>query len=131
MPQSALVLGTGGASKAVVAVLEDLNIEFQLVSRTSSDGVLTYDDITSSPSHFVTSSLIVNTTPLGMSPNVEELPILPYEQLTPDHSLYDLVYNPFKTAFMQKGIDVGCWVKKNGLEMFHGQAEKAWEIWNA
>ena len=64
-----------------------------------------------------------------MSPNLEELPDLPYEHLTPNHSLYDLVYNPLKTAFMQKGINAGCWVK-NGLEMLHGQAEKAWEIWN-
>ncbi len=129
MPQSALVLGTGGASKAVLAALEDLDIQYQLVSRNASEGILSYDDITSSLSYFISSSLIVNTTPLGMSPKTEELPDLPYQHLTPDHSLYDLVYNPLKTAFMQEGIDRGCWVK-NGLEMLHGQAEKAWEIWN-
>ena len=129
MPKSALVLGTGGASKAVIAALEELEITYQLVSRTAKEGILSYEDITSSPSHFITSLLLVNTTPLGMSPNLEELPDLPYEHLTPNHSLYDLVYNPLKTAFMQKGINAGCWVK-NGLEMLHGQAEKAWEIWN-
>ena len=129
MPKNALILGTGGASKAVIAALVDLGINYHLVSRTTQEGILSYEDINASPHHLITSSLIVNTTPLGMSPNTERLPELPYEHLTPDHSLYDLVYNPLKTAFMQKGIDAGCWVK-NGLEMLYGQAEKAWEIWN-
>ncbi|MHA7099908.1 shikimate dehydrogenase family protein [Roseivirga pacifica] len=130
MPQQALILGTGGASKAVQVTLEDLGISYQFVSRKSADNQLTYDEITSSPHHLATSSLIVNTTPLGMSPNIEGLPDLPYEQLTPNHFLYDLVYNPLITTFMKKGIDANCWVK-NGLEMLHGQAEAAWKVWNA
>lgn len=128
-PQKALILGTGGASKAVKAVLEDLGIEYQFVSRKLEEGQLSYNSISSSPNHLLTSSLIINTTPLGMSPNEESLPDLPYSHLTPNHLLFDLVYNPMKTAFMQKGIDANCWIK-NGLEMLHGQAEKAWEIWN-
>lgn len=129
LPNKALVLGTGGASKAVITALEDLNIEFQLVSRSSSNTNLSYDDLNTQYSILNTAKLIVNTTPLGTYPDTEKLPDLPYEQLTPEHALYDLVYNPLKTAFMQKGIDANCWVK-NGLEMLHGQAEKAWEIWN-
>ena len=129
MPKNALILGTGGASKAVIAALVDLGINYHLVSRNPSDEILSYEDLNTQYALFSTAKLIVNTTPLGMSPNTERLPELPYEHLTPDHSLYDLVYNPLKTAFMQKGIDAGCWVK-NGLEMLYGQAEKAWEIWN-
>lgn len=129
LPTKALVLGTGGASKAVVAVLKDQDIEFQLVSRSSSNTNLSYDDLNTQYSILNTAKLIVNTTPLGTYPDTEKLPDLPYEQLTHEHALYDLVYNPLKTAFMQKGIESNCWVK-NGLEMLHGQAEKAWEIWN-
>ncbi|OEK02452.1 shikimate dehydrogenase [Roseivirga sp. 4D4] len=129
LPEKALILGTGGASKAVKAVLEDLGIEYKFVSREPAEGQLSYESIVSSPNHILSSLLIVNTTPLGMSPNEASLADLPYEQLTHDHLLYDLVYNPMKTAFMQKGIEAKCWVK-NGLEMLHGQAEKSWEIWN-
>ncbi len=128
-PEKALILGTGGASKAVKAVLDDLNIRYQLVSRIPSDDCLTYDDLSSSPNHLLSSSLIINTTPLGMSPDIESAPDLPYDQLTESHFLFDLVYNPLITSFMEKGIEKKCWVK-NGLEMLHGQAEKAWEIWN-
>ena len=131
MPENALVLGTGGASKAVEATLKDLNISYQMVSRNPQEGQLSYTDLsTSTPQHVRTSKLIVNTTPLGMSPHTEAKPELPYEQLTEGHFLYDLVYNPLITAFMQEGINRKCWVK-NGLEMLHGQAEKAWEIWNS
>ncbi len=129
IPERALILGTGGASKAVEHVLKDVGIKYQFVSRKVSEAAISYDDLTSSPHHFITSSLIINTTPLGTHPKVEGLPNLPFEHLTPNHYLFDLVYNPLITAFMQKGIDAGCWVK-NGLEMLHGQAEKAWEIWN-
>ncbi len=128
-PKKALILGTGGASKAVKAALEDLDILYQFVSREPIADQLSYRSVSSSPNDLLASLLIVNTTPLGMSPNTDTLPELPYEHLTPDHMLYDLVYNPLKTGFMQKGIDANCWVK-NGLEMLHGQAEKAWEIWN-
>ncbi len=130
MPEKALILGTGGAAKAVKAVLQDLNIQNQCVSRTPTKDQLSYEDLnTSSPQHLNTSQLIINTTPLGMAPNTGALPDLPYTELSENHYLFDLVYNPLITAFMQKGIDQNCWVK-NGLEMLHGQAEKALEIWN-
>lgn len=129
-PTNALILGTGGASKAVQTALSDLGIEFKLVSRRPQEGQLTYEDFnTPTPQHLDTYKLIINTTPLGMAPKIESLPDLPYQQLTTDHFLYDLVYNPLSTAFMQKGIEAKCWVK-NGLEMLHGQAEASWEIWN-
>jgi len=130
MPANALILGTGGASKAVQTALSDLGIQFKLVSRRPEEGHLTYEDFnTSTPQYLNTYQLIVNTTPLGMAPKIDELPDLPYQQLTSDHFLYDLVYNPLVTAFMQKGIEAKCWVK-NGLEMLYGQAEASWEIWN-
>ena len=129
MPEKALILGTGGASKAVKKVLEDLAVEFQFVSRDKSETAITYEELNTSPHHLITSSLIINTTPLGTQPNIEEFPSLPYKQLTSNHFLFDLVYNPLITVFMQKGIDAGCWVK-NGLEMLNSQAEKAWQIWN-
>lgn len=129
LPSKALMLGTGGASKAVHMALEDLGVTCQFVSRKPNKEHLSYEDLSSFPDHFNTSLLIINTTPLGTSPNEDALPDLPYDQLSQNHFLYDLVYNPMKTAFMQKGIDAKCWVK-NGLEMLHGQAEAAWEIWN-
>ena len=129
MPEKALILGTGGASKAVKAALEDLDIDYQFVSRNPSEGELSYEVLNSSKLHNLsTYKLVVNTTPLGTAPNTEALPNLPYHQLTEQHYLYDLVYNPLTTAFMQKGIEARCWVK-NGLEMLYGQAEAAWEIW--
>ncbi len=130
MPEKALILGTGGASKAVKVVLKDLNIDYNIVSRNPIEDQISYDSLnTSIPQHLNTHKLIINTTPLGMAPKTESLPDLPYQLLTTDHFLYDLVYNPMKTAFMQKGIDAHCWVK-NGLEMLYGQAEAAWKIWN-
>lgn len=120
----ALVLGTGGASKAVVFVLEKLEIEFLQVSR---QGSLTYDnlDTESVRSH----KLIINTTPLGMYPKTDAAPKLPYEAIGSGHYLYDLVYNPAETRFMHEGRVRGALVK-NGIEMLRGQAEAAWEIWN-
>jgi len=129
MPEKALILGTGGASRAVEHVLKDLGIEFQFISRTPAPDQLSYKELKTRKTVFETAKLIINTTPLGTHPNTVELPDLPYEYLTQDRFLFDLVYNPLITSFMQKGIDAGCWVK-NGLEMLHGQAEKAWEIWN-
>ncbi|MGW8122624.1 shikimate dehydrogenase family protein [Roseivirga echinicomitans] len=130
MPENALILGTGGASKAVQAALYDLGIQHRLVSRNPQDNALSYQHLnTPTPQHLNTYKLIINTTPLGMAPKTDSLPDLPYNQLTPDHFLYDLVYNPLVTAFLQEGIDAKCWVK-NGLEMLYGQAEAAWEIWN-
>jgi len=129
MPKKALILGTGGASKAVKAALEDLGIEYQFVSRNPAEGQLSYDLLNTQYSIPNTVKLIINTTPLGMAPATESLPDLPYHQLTEQHYLYDLVYSPLVTSFMQKGIDAKCWVK-NGLEMLYSQAEAAWEIWN-
>ncbi|MDN5203869.1 shikimate dehydrogenase [Fulvivirgaceae bacterium BMA10] len=128
-PFKALILGTGGASKAVQAVLIDLNIEYNFVSRTSSEEILSYDELNSNPQLYKEYSLIINTTPLGMFPDTNTSPALNYDLLTSDHLLYDLVYNPEETLFMQKGLNVGSKVK-NGLEMLHLQAEKSWEIWN-
>lgn len=123
----ALVLGTGGASKAVRVALEQLAIPYQLVSRTASEGILAYEDI--HPETIAHFPLIINTTPLGMSPNETSAPLLPYESLTSSHYLYDLVYNPEETTFMKKGLAQGAKVK-NGMEMLHLQAEAAWDIWN-
>ena len=128
-PEKALVLGTGGASKAVQKVLEDIGMDFQLVSRNEGAGLITYEMLKADLTLFRSSELIINTSPLGMHPETHTFPDLPYDQLTSSHHLFDLVYNPLITAFMQKGIDKQCWVK-NGLEMLHLQAEKAWELWN-
>ncbi|WP_026135474.1 shikimate dehydrogenase family protein [Nafulsella turpanensis] len=126
----ALVLGTGGASKAVSAALKDLNIPFQLVSRTAGPQLLSYQALKAQPELLKEHQLIINTTPLGTAPHTEEAPPLDYQLLTHQHFLYDLVYNPAKTRFMQLGEAQGAQVK-NGLEMLQLQAEKAWEIWNS
>jgi len=124
----ALILGTGGSSKAVRAVLEDLGIQVVFISRKAGEGVISYDQLTSE--RISENQLIINTTPLGMHPNVDICPDIPYEALGPTHFLFDLVYNPTTTAFMQRGSDQGARVK-NGLEMLHLQADKSWEIWNS
>lgn len=123
----ALVLGTGGASKAVTHALDSLGVDSQLVSRTPGDGLLTYADIT--PEVIAAHQIIVNTTPLGMYPDVDSCPDLPYDALTPDHICYDLLYNPDRTLFMRKAAEAGATVK-NGLEMLLLQAFAAWNIWN-
>lgn len=123
----ALVLGTGGASKAVAYALEQLGIQYKMVSRQPKDGQLTYDAISAAmmKEHLV----VINTTPLGMSPHTETYPALPYEGMSSQHLLYDLVYNPEETQFMKKGNAQGA-DTINGLEMLYLQAEKAWAIWN-
>ncbi len=123
----ALVLGTGGASKAVKVALEDMGIVHTSVSRHSGPAVLSYDDLTDK----VVSAhrLIVNTTPLGMHPQINVFPPLPYQWLTTHHLLYDLVYNPEQTMFLQKGVEQQA-KTFGGLPMLHAQAEKSWEIWN-
>lgn len=123
----ALILGTGGASKAVFHGLKQLGIEASFVSRHPADEVITYADIT--PAILKEYKIIVNTTPLGMFPNINECPDIPYDQLTPTHLLYDLLYNPDETLFMKKGKQKGATVK-NGLEMLLLQAFAGWEIWN-
>lgn len=123
----ALVLGTGGASRAVDYGLRSLGIETTFVSRTPREGQLGYADLTAEviDSH----KLIVNTTPLGMYPKTDACPALPYPLLTAAHLLYDLVYNPEETLFLRKGREAGA-VTKNGLEMLHRQALASWTIWN-
>lgn len=129
----ALVLGTGGASKAIVVGLRQLGIEPTYVSRCPAPGQLTYADF-SDPlrAHIILEehTLIVNCSPVGMHPHIDEAPAIPYELLTPRHLLYDLVYNPLETRFMQLGRENGASVK-NGLEMLHLQALAAWEMWGS
>jgi shikimate dehydrogenase len=124
----ALVLGTGGASKAILYALKQLGIETVLVSRKPAPGQITYDDLTAA--HYKEFRILVNTTPLGMSPNVDTCPPIDYSQLGSKHLLFDAIYNPDKTLFLQKGETQGARIK-NGLEMLHLQAEAAWEIWNS
>ena len=123
----ALVLGTGGAAKAVGVALRELGIVYQIVSRQPSTGQLTYEEIT--PTMLAERSLIINTTPLGTYPKPDECPPLPYAALTSRHYLFDLVYNPSETLFLERGRAAGAQTK-NGLEMLELQAEAAWTIWN-
>ena len=123
----ALVLGAGGAAKAVGVALNDLGIGHWLVTRDPLGSGLTYDELT--PQLLAAHPLIINATPVGTSPNTAECPRLPYEALTPQHYLYDLVYNPTETLFMQRGQAAGAHTK-NGFEMLQRQAEAAWAIWN-
>lgn len=122
----ALVLGTGGASLAVKWALYELGIQTQSVSRTGGHGLYAYADLDKDIMEQHT--LVVNTTPLGMSPNTGAYPNLPYHLLTSRHLLYDLVYNPAETLFLQKGKEQGA-IIKNGLEMLYLQAEAGWKIW--
>lgn len=125
--RKALLLGTGGASKAVYHGLANLGIESLYVSRSKRDGeTLTYADLT--PEVMAEHTVIVNCTPVGMYPKVDFCPDIPYDLLTPRHLLYDLLYNPDETLFMKKGRAQGATVK-NGLEMLLLQAFAAWEIW--
>lgn len=124
----ALILGTGGASRAVKCALYALNIDFLMISREATERAMSYEEL-KKKYHLKEYPLIINTTPLGMSPNTETFPDIAYEQLSTAHFCYDLVYNPEETAFMKKAKERGA-VVKNGLEMLHLQAEKSWEIWN-
>ncbi|HPA87079.1 MAG TPA: shikimate dehydrogenase [Bacteroidales bacterium] len=124
---SALVLGTGGSSKAVCHVLESAGIKYMLVSRSAKEGCLTYPEL--SADILEGWKLIINTTPLGMYPDIETKPDIPYDLLGRQHILFDLVYNPEITAFLQMGTDRGC-TTLSGLKMLYSQAEKSWEIWN-
>jgi shikimate dehydrogenase len=123
----ALVLGTGGAAKAVYYILQQKNIDFLKVSRTTKQGQLCYSDLTEEI--ISTHTIIINTTPLGMYPNVHDFPPIPYEWIGKNHYLYDLVYNPAISAFLAKGIAQGA-VTENGAKMLEIQAEESWKIWN-
>ena len=122
----ALVLGTGGASKAVVYVLRKLGIDYKLIS-SSNKGAFAYADIDANLIRQAT--LIINTTPLGTFPAIDERPPLPYEAVGAGHTLYDLVYNPAVTSFLKAGEERGARIK-NGAELLQIQAEESWKIWN-
>jgi shikimate dehydrogenase len=124
----ALVLGDGGAAKAVKCVLENLGIDYKVVTRKPHPGNILFDDL--KPHHIKNHRIIINTTPIGTSPKVDECPPIPYDAITSDHLLYDLIYNPEKTLFLKKGEEKGATIK-NGYEMLILQAEKSWEIWNS
>lgn len=124
---NALVMGTGGASKAVCYVFDNLNIAYQKVSRTPGANRKTYEQL--DENIYQTHSIIVNCTPLGTHPNVEEKPPIDYGKLSDKHLLFDLIYNPSETSFMRSGKHNGA-ETMNGLHMLEQQAEAAWELWN-
>ena len=126
--KKALVLGTGGASKAICVGLKRLGLEWKYVSRTPQEGMIAYSELT--PEVMQEYTVIVNCSPVGMFPKVDEAPAIPYELLTPQHLLFDCVYNPEDTLFMQRGRQHGA-VVKNGLEMLHLQAVASWDFWNS
>jgi shikimate dehydrogenase len=125
--KKALILGTGGASKAVAFALKKMNIQVCFVSRSDEkENTITYDEVNEAimKDHL----LVINCTPLGTHPNVDNCPNIPYQYVGENHVFYDLIYNPSKTLFLEKGEENGA-VIKNGLEMLELQAEKAWRIW--
>ncbi len=126
----ALILGTGGSAKAVQVALKRLNIPYKLVSREKGHADYVYADLGKKSKVLAGFNLIINTTPLGMSPNTNACPPIDYEMLESRHFVYDLIYNPARTLFLQKAEMHGCTIK-NGLEMLHVQAEKSWKIWNS
>ncbi|TFV95602.1 shikimate dehydrogenase [Algoriphagus kandeliae] len=129
-PSGALILGTGGASKAVKKALEDLEIRFQFVSRSASSNSISYEDLKKQPGLLEQSPLIINCTPLGTFPKTDAMPDIPVDKLCSKNLVYDLVYNPSITKLMQACLDRGG-KAKNGLEMLERQAEAAWKIWNS
>ncbi|WP_339916415.1 shikimate dehydrogenase [Yeosuana marina] len=125
--KQALILGTGGASKAIAYSLKQLNIKYCFVSRTAKKGVeFTYNTLTKDVIN--QHQIIINCTPLGTSPNVDLYPDIPYDTITSDHILYDLIYNPGETKFLKQGKQQNA-TTINGLNMLKFQAEKAWSIW--
>ncbi len=134
MPRSfksnALILGTGGAAKAVEAVLKDMSIPFLKISRHTTKGDQTYEILKGNPTLFDDYHLIINTTPLGMAPKIDALPDINYKRLNDQCYLYDLIYNPAETRFLGEGKKFGA-KTKNGLQMLELQAEKSWDIWNS
>ena len=125
--RNAIVLGTGGSSRAVCFVLKKFGLKITLITRNKKMGILSYADINSEMIN--NTNLIINTTPLGMLPDIESKPDINYSLLNNKHILFDLVYNPEITSFLKMGLEQGC-IIISGLKMLHSQAEKAWEIWN-
>ena len=126
--QKALILGTGGASKAIAFALKKLKIDYKYVSRSPLKNGLLYDQL--DETIFKSYQIIINCTPIGTSPKINECPQIPYQFLSPKHLVFDLIYNPEKTLFLQKAAQHGAEIQ-NGLKMLEFQAEKAWEIWNS
>ncbi|WP_026950761.1 shikimate dehydrogenase family protein [Algoriphagus mannitolivorans] len=126
----ALILGTGGASKAVRQALMDLSVPFLSVSRNAGKDQITYEDLKNNPVYLRDYPLLINSTPLGTYPKIEGIPDIPLEQLTSSHRVYDLVYNPAFTQLMQACLDHGG-KAKNGQDMLELQAEENWRIWNS
>lgn len=127
--QKALILGTGGASKAVKFVLDKLLIPFISVSRNPiKNDEISYQSLT--VDIIKKHQIIINCSPVGTFPFVNDFPIIPYESITKSHYLFDLIYNPSETLFLKKGKERGA-TTKNGLEMLENQADKAWEIWTS
>jgi len=125
--KKALILGTGGAAKAVSFALDKLGILYTFVSREEKHGMIDYDRINATT--FDNHQIIINCTPIGTSPNTKEFPPIPYNFFTQKHIAFDLIYNPEETQFLKKAKKNGA-VTKNGYEMLVLQAEKAWKIWN-
>ena len=125
--RKALILGTGGASKGVAFALDELNIPYTFVSREAKENAIDYDRINATT--FDNYQIIINTTPVGTSPNTEVFPLIPYEYFTENHIAFDLIYNPAETQFLKKAKEQGAQIK-NGLDMLIFQAEKAWKTWN-
>ena len=126
-PKNALILGTGGASKAIKYVLKKLNINYKTVSRDKGKSEFIYENLNNEIINRF--QLIINCSPVGTFPKIKKCPNIPYDSLTKEHILYDLVYNPIETLFLKKGRELGC-KTKNGLEMLEIQADESWEIWN-
>jgi shikimate dehydrogenase len=126
LSKQAIILGTGGASKGVAYALETLGFQIVYVSRNSGKGVVSYADL--NETHIDASTIIVNCTPLGTSPNTHVCPGIPYNHLTSSHIVYDLIYNPVKTLFLEKANEQGATII-SGLRMLELQAEAAWDIW--
>ncbi|MET3114680.1 shikimate dehydrogenase [Pedobacter sp. CG_S7] len=126
--QKALILGNGGAAKAVKYVLQKLGIDYLSVTRTATEGAILYDEVTEEV--LKEHTVLINTTPLGMSPNVDSYPPIPYQYLSTQHLAYDLVYNPEESKFLRLSKDRGA-ATKNGLEMLDLQAARSWVIWNS
>ena len=126
-PNSALILGAGGASKAVKYVLKKLKINYSTVSRKEGKSEFIYENLNDMIINRF--KMIINCSPVGTFPNINKCPNIPYKHLTKEHVLYDLVYNPIESLFLRRGREIGC-KTKNGLEMLEIQANESWRIWN-
>jgi shikimate dehydrogenase len=124
----ALILGTGGAAAAVEWVMQNLKIQYQFVSRREGVNTISYEKL--NEQMIADHKLIINTSPVGMYPNISDAPNIQFSAITPQHHLFDLIYNPAETSFLSKGKAQGATIQ-NGLEMLHIQAEESWKIWNA